>query len=74
MRDVLLQDAPSLVKRKAIEQLNELQNMNSAFGGDHARNHQQADQVLCTFLVALGYSDVVEAYNKVQPTKAGHLW
>ena len=35
-------------------------------GWDVERAHAEADDILCELLIALGYSDVVLAYNAVE--------
>jgi hypothetical protein len=47
-------------RQEAIKQLKEAQ-----LNGDTETAHADADDVLCELLKSLGYSDVVEEYNKV---------
>ena len=35
--------------------------------GDPEMNHLRADEILCEFLEYLGHSDLVKAYNNVEP-------
>lgn len=35
-------------------------------GGDIEQNHQEADKILCDFLIEIGYSDIVKEYNKIE--------
>jgi len=49
-----------MTKEQAIEKLKKAQN-----GEDTECDHGEADQVLCDFLTALGYADVVAEYDKV---------
>jgi hypothetical protein len=48
-----------MTKEQVIEKLRELQKS----GDDQA--YEQATSVLCEFLIALGYADVVEEYDKL---------
>jgi hypothetical protein len=48
-------------KRKALKNLERLQ-----FDTDTESAHAKADDVLCGFLRAIGYADVVEEFEKVQ--------
>lgn len=50
-----------MTKEQAIAKLKEAQN-----GGDTECDHCTADEVLCDFLTALGYADVVAEYDKVE--------
>ena len=45
---------------KVCEELRELQGCK-----DTETAHYTADELLCEFLTAIGYEDVVEAYNKI---------
>jgi hypothetical protein len=38
--------------------------------GDPERGHGDADDILCCLLEALGYRDVVDAYQKVEKWRA----
>lgn len=38
-----------------------------ALDGEPCADHEDADQVLCDLLRSLGYGDVVDAYEAVQP-------
>lgn len=49
-----------MTRENAILQLKELQG-----DGDTEADHADADDVLCEFLKALGYADVVEEWEKV---------
>lgn len=49
------------LKKATIESLKSLQK-----GNDIELNHVYADEVLCTFLTALGHYDVVDEYNKIK--------
>jgi hypothetical protein len=35
--------------------------------GDSEKAHYEADQILCHFLIGLGYNDIVDAWLKIQP-------
>jgi hypothetical protein len=48
------------LKNKAVLELISLQNQ-----GDKEMRHVYADDVLCSLLKDLGYSEVVEEYNKI---------
>lgn len=50
-----------MTKEQAIAKLKELQG-----GGDTESDHYTADKVICHFLAALGYADVVVEYDKVE--------
>jgi hypothetical protein len=52
-----------MTREEAIEKLKQAIN-----GNNPETDHRIADQVLCEFLTALGFADVVEEYNKV------HKW
>lgn len=49
-----------LKRQKIIDKLNEV-----AKSDDYEMAHSVADGVLCEVLIALGYEDIVEAWNKV---------
>ena len=49
-------------REQAIAQLNELVRLSQ---GDTEAGHASADTVLCELLIELGYSDVVDVYNRV---------
>lgn len=51
-----------MIKDEIIEKLLECQ-----VSDDIEEAHIHADDLLCTFLKSLGYEDVVEAYQGVQP-------
>lgn len=51
-----------MTKNDVIEKLLECQ-----VSDDTETAHMYADDLLCTFLKSLGYDDVVEAYQGVQP-------
>lgn len=53
-----------IIKSKA---LRELEKQRAVALRYPAEAHHAADQILCTFLVALGHEDLVEAYNRIQP-------
>ena len=38
---------------------------NNCFSGDAEIDHSNADDILCDFLLSLGYKDLVERYNEV---------
>lgn len=50
-----------MTKEEAIKQLEEM----SKRVGDTEMSHIEADEVLCELLCHLGYSEVVDAYNKI---------
>lgn len=50
-----------MTREQAITELNEL-----AKSGNTEGVHVAADIVLCQLLTALGYNDVVEAYDKIE--------
>lgn len=49
-----------MTKEDAIQQLKDLQ-----IGGDIEMEHCEADAILCKFLTALGFADVVAEWEKV---------
>lgn len=49
-----------MTREQAIEELK-----NAHANGDTEMGHADADSILCKLLAALGYSDVVEEYEKV---------
>ena len=52
-----------MTREEAIKELKETQETS----GDPEGAHGYADSILCTLLTSLGYEDVVEAYNAIQP-------
>lgn len=52
-------DEKERLTREAIAKLKEAQYLDSEGG------HMEADKVLCDLLIQLGYSEVVELYNKI---------
>lgn len=56
-------------KRQALEELNALLDENSLtkLAQLHGHAHEEADKILCDFLISLGHQDVVDAYNAVEP-------
>ena len=53
-----------MTRRKALERLGEIA-LNDLLDPESA--HYEADAVLCEFLKSIGYRDVVEAYEAVEP-------
>lgn len=51
-----------MTREQAIERLREIQKVSA---GDPEAAHCEADQVLYELLTALGYSDVLEEWNRV---------
>lgn len=50
-------------REQAILELKEIQLSNL----DEEMNHARADEILTDLLISLGYEDVVQAYEQVQP-------
>lgn len=51
-----------MTRRKVLERLREI-----ALSDDPETAHYEADTMLCEFLKSIGYRDVVEAYEAVEP-------
>lgn len=52
-----------MTREEAVKELKETQESND----DPDTAHRRADCVLCSLLTSLGYEDVVEVYNAVEP-------
>lgn len=52
-----------IIKNKILlmEKLKELQ----GYDLDTEKNHAEADDILCDFLILLGHGDIVNEYNKI---------
>lgn len=56
--------APNILAEESTAQMKRIANQGEQLG-DYERCHGEADGLLCTVLVQLGYADLVKAYHQV---------